>query len=115
MGVTKVYASAGAMTDDANDYAGLPGGHPAGWADALKNNIKLFYDVDAGKITQAEVNVYETGALTQECDSKAAAFLQPYFERVDAVYSKVLAYNTQYLANEKYGESPLADYFMGFN
>ncbi len=43
-GVTKVYASAGAMTDDANDYAGLPGGHPAGWADALKNNIKLFYD-----------------------------------------------------------------------
>lgn len=43
-GVTKVYASAGAMTDDANDYAGLPGGHPTGWADALKNNIKLFYD-----------------------------------------------------------------------
>lgn len=43
-GVTKVYASAGAMTDDANSYAGLPGGHPAGWADALKNNIKLFYD-----------------------------------------------------------------------
>lgn len=24
----------------------------------------------------------------------------------------MLAYNTQYLANEKYGESPLADYFM---
>ena len=38
--------------------------------------------------------------------------MQPYFERVDAVYNKVLAYNTQHLANEKYGESPLADYFM---
>lgn len=75
-------------------------------------HIKLFYDADTGKITQAEAQVYETDALTQEHDSKAAAFLQPYFERVDAVYSKVLAYNTQYLANEKYGESLLADYFM---
>lgn len=75
-------------------------------------HIKLFYDAGTGKITQAEAKVYETDALTQERDSKTAAFLRPYFECVDAVYSKVLAYNTQYLANEKYGESPLADYFM---
>ena len=37
-------------------------------------HIKLFYDADAGKITQDEANVYETDALTQEGDSKAAAF-----------------------------------------
>ena len=92
-------------------YKGIPAVQAGEYGRKI-GHIKLFYDADAGKITQAEVNVYETGALTQERDSKAAAFLQPYFERVDAVYSKVLAYNTQYLANEKYGESPLADYFM---
>ena len=92
-------------------YKGIPA-MQAGEYGRQIGHIKLFYDADAGKITQAEANVYETGALTQERDSKAAAFLQPYFERVDAVYSKMLAYNTQYLANEKYGESPLADYFM---
>ena len=92
-------------------YKGIPAVQAGEYGRQI-GHIKLFYDVDTGKITQTEANVYETDALTQERDSKAAAFLQPYFERVDAVYSKVLAYNTQYLANEKYGESPLADYFM---
>ena len=92
-------------------YKGIPAVQAGEYGRQI-GHIKLFYDADTGKVTQAEANVYETGALTQEGDSKAAAFLQPHFERVDAVYSKVLAYNTQYLANEKYGESPLADYFM---
>ena len=95
----------------ASSYKGIPAVQAGEYGRQI-GHIKLFYDADTGKITQAEANVYETDALTQEHDRKAAAFLQPYFERVDAVYSKVLAYNTQYLANEKYGKSPLADYFM---
>lgn len=104
-------ASGDSHTVFACSYKGIPAVQAGEYGRQI-GHIKLFYDTDAGEITQAEANVYETGALTQERDSKAAAFLQPYFERVDAVYSKVLAYNTQYLANEKYGESPLADYFM---
>ena len=104
-------ASGDSHTVFACSYKGIPAVQAGEYGRQI-GHIKLFYDADAGKITQAEANVYETDALTQERDSKAAAFLQPYFERVDAVYSKVLAYNTQYLANEKYGESPLADYFM---
>ena len=104
-------ASGDSHTVFACSYKGIPAVQAGEYGRQI-GHIKLFYDADAGKITQAEANVYETYSLTQERDSKAAAFLQPYFERVDAVYSKVLAYNTQYLANEKYGESPLADYFM---
>lgn len=43
-GVTKTFADYGKMTDDADYYATLPGGHPVGWADALHNNFRLFYD-----------------------------------------------------------------------
>lgn len=43
-GEVKMYASSGSMTDDAEYYASLPAGHPVGWADALGNNIRLFYD-----------------------------------------------------------------------
>lgn len=43
-GVTKTFAASGQMTDDADYYASLPGGHPVGWADALHNNFRLFYD-----------------------------------------------------------------------
>ena len=104
-------ASGDSHTVFACSYNGIPAVQAGEYGRQI-GHIKLFYDADTGKITQAEANVYETDALTQERDSKAAAFLQPYFERVDAVYSKVLAYNMQYLANEKYGESPRADYFM---
>lgn len=43
VGEVKVLSAAGANTGDANDYTSLPGGHPVGWADALANNIGLFY------------------------------------------------------------------------
>lgn len=42
-GEIKILSASGANTDDANAYTTLPGGHPVGWADALANNIGLFY------------------------------------------------------------------------
>lgn len=42
-GEVKILSAAGANTDDANGYTTLPGGHAVGWADALANNIGLFY------------------------------------------------------------------------
>lgn len=92
-------------------YKGIPAVQAGEYGRQI-GHIKLFYDADAGKITQYEAVVYAADCLTQENDNNVAKFLQPYFDNVDAVYSKVLAYNKQYLANEKYGESPLADYFM---
>ncbi|MEG0912049.1 MAG: Gfo/Idh/MocA family oxidoreductase [Oscillospiraceae bacterium] len=42
-GELNVIAAAGTLSGDANEYTTLPGGHPVGWADALYNNIRLFY------------------------------------------------------------------------
>lgn len=42
-GETMIRSAVGANTGDANAYTTLPGGHPVGWADALANNIGLFY------------------------------------------------------------------------
>lgn len=61
-GETKLYAAAGNMSDDVNYYATLPGGHPAGWADALRNNIRLFYDSIIRKSYQADKQEYATFA-----------------------------------------------------
>lgn len=43
VGTIKKLSAAGGNTDDANAYTSLPAGHPVGWADALTNNINLFY------------------------------------------------------------------------
>ena len=42
-GTTLKYAAAGGMHGSANAYTVLPGGHPVGWADGLKNSIGAFY------------------------------------------------------------------------
>lgn len=51
---TQVLRSApGTLSGDAVRYATLPGGHPVGWADALKNGISEFYEsLENGKYTQ---------------------------------------------------------------
>ncbi|MDO4321394.1 MAG: Gfo/Idh/MocA family oxidoreductase [Lachnospiraceae bacterium] len=59
-GVAKVYAASGGMTQDANAYATLPGGHPAGWADALRNNIRLFYNAIQNDTYQQPDQEYAT-------------------------------------------------------
>lgn len=43
-GTTIKYAAAGDMHGEANRYTVLPGGHPVGWADGLKNSISAFYE-----------------------------------------------------------------------
>lgn len=43
-GTTTKYAAAGGMHGEANRYTVLPGGHPVGWADGLKNSIAAFYE-----------------------------------------------------------------------
>lgn len=39
----ELYCAPQFLTGDAKAYASLPGGHPVGWADALKNAIASFY------------------------------------------------------------------------
>lgn len=92
-------------------YKGIPAVQAGEYGRQI-GHIKLFYDADTGKVTKSEAQVYTTAELTQCCDSDMARFLKPYFNRVDKIYGEVLAYNPQLLSNEKYGESPLADYFM---
>lgn len=75
-------------------------------------HIHLLYDGETGQVTQAAAQVHQTINLPQGGDNGVAKYLQPYFDSVDAKYSRVLAYNPQFLSNEKYGASPLADYFM---
>lgn len=75
-------------------------------------HIHLLYDADTAKVTQAAAQVHRTDTLPEGSDNDMAAYLQPYFDSVDAKYSRVLAQNPQLLPNEKYGASPLADYFM---
>lgn len=59
-GVTKNYASAGSMTEDANYYAKFPGGHPEGWADALHNSFRLFYEAVQNNTYINETQEYAT-------------------------------------------------------
>lgn len=59
-GETTVYVAAGNMTDDANVFATLPGGHPVGWADALRNNINLFYKAIQKNTYMEEKQEYAT-------------------------------------------------------
>jgi len=59
-GETKQYAAAGNMTGDGNYYATLPGGHPVGWADALRSNIRLFYDSIHNNMYQEALQEYAT-------------------------------------------------------
>lgn len=59
-GVVKMFSSSGDMTDDANKYAALPGGHPVGWADALCNNIGLFYEAIKNGTYKNEKQEYAT-------------------------------------------------------
>jgi len=48
-GSTLIHAAAGGMHGDANLFTTLPGGHPVGWADALKNSVSSFYAAIRGE------------------------------------------------------------------
>lgn len=52
-GIQILRTAPGAMTGAANRYTRLPGGHPDGWADALRNAITEFYtSIDNGTYAQ---------------------------------------------------------------
>lgn len=52
-GIQILRTAPGAMTGAANRYTRLPGGHPDGWADALRNAITEFYtSIDNGIYAQ---------------------------------------------------------------
>ena len=52
-GIQILRTAPGAMTGAANRYTRLPGGHPDGWADALRNAIMEFYtSIDNGTYAQ---------------------------------------------------------------
>ena len=75
-------------------------------------HIRMDYDTEAGEVTNAEAMTYNVQQLPPGSDAEMAALLKPYFDKLDAKYSKVLAYNNRPLGNDKYGESAVADYFM---
>ncbi|MDD4849734.1 MAG: Gfo/Idh/MocA family oxidoreductase [Gemmiger sp.] len=52
-GIQTLRTAPGSMTGDANRYTCLPGGHPDGWADALKNAVSEFYtSIENGTFAQ---------------------------------------------------------------
>lgn len=60
VGSIKVLSAAGGNTDDANAYTTLPAGHAVGWADALSNNINLFYTAIKNGTANEEKQEYAT-------------------------------------------------------
>ncbi len=85
----------------------------AGEYGKLIGHISLDYDTEKKKVTAAKPGVYDVKSLPPGKNEKLAALLQPYFDKADARYNRVLAYNEQELTNDKYGASPAGDYFTG--
>ena len=75
-------------------------------------HIRLNYDAEAKKITSAQAQTYNVQQLAPGSDAQMTALLQPYFAKIDAKMSRVLAQNTSLLGNDKYGKSAVADVFM---
>ncbi len=75
-------------------------------------HIRLIYDAEANKITNAQAQTYNVQQLAPGSDAQMSALLQPYFAKIDAKMSRVLAQNVTALANDKYGKSAVADVFM---
>lgn len=66
VGETTILSAVGGNTGDANAYTSLPGGHPVGWADALANNIGLFYRaLREGTGMEAEQEYADFASATQ--------------------------------------------------
>ena len=75
-------------------------------------HIRLSYDAEASKIISAQAQTYNVQQLAPGSDAQMAALLQPYFAKIDAKMSRVLAQNPSPLGNDKYGKSAVADVFM---
>jgi len=72
--------------------------------------VHVVYDPDSKKILTKREEMLNVAGMQAPSDPQVASLVAPIVQAVDAKYGQVLAYNQRELTNNKFDQSPVAEY-----